>query len=73
MESIFTAILQQNLTAIQTYLESGQTLAIKNQNGQSPLQVAIMVGNTEIIQLLIEQKANFCAVDVSNSEGKTAK
>ncbi|MGL4952833.1 MAG: ankyrin repeat domain-containing protein [Culicoidibacterales bacterium] len=73
MELIFTAILQQNLTAIQTYLESDQTLAIKNQNGQSPLQVAIMVGNTEIIQLLIEQKANFCAVDASNSEAKTGK
>ncbi|MGL4973513.1 MAG: ankyrin repeat domain-containing protein [Culicoidibacterales bacterium] len=66
METIFKAILQQDLAAIRAYLASNHTLAIKNENGQSPLQVAIAVGNPEIIQLLIEQKANFCAVDVSN-------
>lgn len=66
MEAIFTAIRNQDVEAVKVYIASGHSLAIKNPYGQSPLQLAIAMGNPEIVQLLIEQKANFCAVDVSN-------
>ncbi|MGL4624352.1 MAG: ankyrin repeat domain-containing protein [Culicoidibacterales bacterium] len=67
MEAIFTAILNQDIEAVKVYIASGHSLAIKNPYGQSPLQLALVVGNAEITQLLIEQKANFCAVDVSKA------
>lgn len=65
MEAIFTAIRNQDIEAVKVYLASGHSLAVKNPYGQSPLQLAIAIGNPEIIQLLIAQKANFCAVDVT--------
>lgn len=65
MKTIFEAIQTQDIQALQTYIASGQTLACKDAWGKSPLQVAIAIGTPEIIQILIEQKANFCAVDVT--------
>lgn len=71
MATLFQAIEQQDVESVKSYIETGQSLAIKDKIGRSPLQLAIASGNSEIIQLLIEQKANFCAVDVRSTVVKS--
>lgn len=62
-------IRNQNIKAVKTSLLKGTSPNIKSASGQSALLVAASIGNAELIQLLLENRASLNAKD---KDGNTA-
>ena len=66
---LWEAVARGDLNTLQRALESGLDSDVRESNGNTPLIVAAMFGQTDLVRLLIENKA---ALDVQNNDGATA-
>ncbi len=66
---LWGAVVQGDLGTLQAALEAGVDPDVLEPNGATPLIVAAMFGQTELVHFLIESEA---ALDIQNNDGATA-
>ncbi len=66
---VWEAVVQGNLGTLEAALEAGVDPDVLESNGSTPLIVAAMFGQTDLVRFLIEREA---ALDIRNNDGTTA-
>uniref|UniRef100_W5LDH3 Kinase D interacting substrate 220 n=1 Tax=Astyanax mexicanus TaxID=7994 RepID=W5LDH3_ASTMX len=64
VQSIFSHIEEENLSAVRAYLDKYREVDSRSENGQTPLMAAAEQGSLEIVQELIRRGANVNLDDV---------
>ncbi|XP_033967148.1 kinase D-interacting substrate of 220 kDa B-like isoform X2 [Pseudochaenichthys georgianus] len=64
VQSLFSYVEEENLTAIKAHLDKFKDVDSRSDNGQTPLMVASEQGNVEIVQELLRRGANVNLDDV---------
>jgi len=55
---IFNAIRNQRLKPVDLLFQNGASLDIQNQEGETPLMIALETGNLEVVRFLMRNLAN---------------
>ena len=63
-EALRQAVSEEDLEAVKRLIKKGADVNAKNENGKTPLNIAVVLGYVEIAQLLIKKGADVNAKDI---------
>lgn len=67
-ETIFNAIIGNNIEAVKLFLDQGSSIEIKDDDGDTPLLLAVSEGHLNIVRLLLDKGAY---IEAKDNDGST--